>query len=359
MENLIGELYEIVKDHGEDEFMTTDRVRDWVGQFNENDREFVLRETIHILKKRYISKEDARKHVRKMLQYLTKTNDYKDVCSFIKDSFFINNQGEGKSQAHLLGFLDEILKSEYGCSLQDSNITKPKFIIYLDDILCTGETIVKGMCDEDEGWFNQPYIGDEEKTNYDYFAESGAKFVLAYLAVHKKCVDNLRGRFYHTLGERNVDFTYVWDTDFMIENDTSVSGSSLNFLFPSEKSLNELTKECKKHIEDKVNNVGYSKIKEIPLRPNDKPAEEKLFSSEENRIRYETVVLEKSIEFYNRADSLHDKPRPKPLGYGQYSEMSFGFGTMIFTWRNVPYNTPLVFWYPHHDCIPLFHRNFT
>lgn len=360
MENLINEMYEIIKDHRDDEeFMSPDRIKDWVEQFKEEDREFVLKETTHILKKRYISKEDAKKHVRNMLQYLTKSFEYTDVCAFIKDSYFINNQGEEKSQWHLLNFLDEILKSEFKCSLADCNEKEPKFIVYLDDILCTGETIVRGMCDEDDGWFNQPYSENEEKTNYDYFKESGAKFVLAYLAVHKKCVDNLRGRFYHTLGEKNVDFTYVWDTDFMIENDTSVAGSSLNFLFPTENSLNEQSKECKQHIEEKVGSSKYSKIKEIPLRPIDKPTEEKLFSSKENRIKYETIILEKSIEFYNRAENLHDKPRPKPLGYGQYSEMSFGFGTMIFTWRNVPYNTPLVFWYPHHDCIPLFCRNFT
>ena len=61
---------------------------------------------------------------------------------------------------------------------------------------------------------------------------------------------------------------------------------------------------------------------------------------------------------YYRSDKMQLDPRPKPLGYGLYTDMSFGFGTFIFTWRNVPFNVPLIFWYPHHDWTPLFVRKF-
>lgn len=33
----------------------------------------------------------------------------------------------------------------------------------------------------------------------------------------------------------------------------------------------------------------------------------------------------------------------RPLGYGLNTDKSFGYGTLLFSWRNVPFNTPLVF----------------
>lgn len=91
-------------------------------------------------------------------------------------------------------------------------------------------------------------------------------------------------------------------------------------------------------------------------RQNGRPINETLFSSIESRIRFERIILKKCIGIYNRANNSN--VRMKPLGYGLYSDINFGFGTLFFTWRNVAFNVPMVFWYSHKNFISLFERKF-
>jgi hypothetical protein len=67
-------------------------------------------------------------------------------------------------------------------------------------------------------------------------------------------------------------------------------------------------------------------------------------------------MLEKCIEVYNSAEN--DNVRMRPLGYGLKTEMNFGFGALNFSWRNVPFNVPMIFWYKHRGWIPLFERKY-
>ncbi|TKC12801.1 hypothetical protein FA048_04060 [Pedobacter polaris] len=355
MEILINELYELIKDHREDEgFMTVARVKAWITQFNEDDREFVLIETIHILKKRYLSKEGGRTYVKYMIEYLTEMHKCGSVKEFMADSYFINNQPQGKSQPMLLEFLNEVLKKEYSTSLDECNAKSPKYIIYLDDVLCTGETIVKGLTDQKTGWFNQ--TNENGRTNYEEYIKNDAHLVFAYLATHTRSSNKLANRLYFTMGKKDIkNVHYVWNTNFVVNNIYDEPNSNLNLLFPIQ-SDSESIKSCKEQIEKKINDRGYN-LNKITFRSLDKPVDEELFSSAENRNRYELIVLEKSIECYNFIPN--DNVRARPLGYGLYDDVSFGFGTMIFTWRNVPFNTPLLFWYPHNGWQPLFKREFT
>ena len=358
MKELIDELFEIIKDHMEEiSFTSKERIENWITQFDTADREFVMKETIHILKQRYISKKNGKEHVRGMIEYLMEQNGCETVKEFIAQSYFINNQAEGKSQGQLLSFLDEILQKEYDTSLSECNDATAKYIVYLDDILCTGQTIIDGLTHKEHGWFNLNHSSGV--SNYDYFKDNNAKLLLGYLSVHKRCSNKLNGRLWFALGKRPISYTTIWREDFVIDNDISIKDSSLNFLWPTADSLTEDNTEGKAQIEQKVIDNEYAKVTEIPLRDKSTPAKESLFTSKENRIRYETIILSKSLDIYNKAPGLNAKARSRPLGYGLYHEMTFGFGTLIFSWRNVPFNTPLVFWYPHNDWTPLFHRNYT
>lgn len=355
MELLINELYDLIKDHRSDEgFMTIERVKAWIMQFTEEDREFVLSETIHIFKQRYISKENGRKYVKIMVEYLADLCKCSNVKEFISDSYFINNQEQGKSQPALLNFLDEILKQEYSTTLSDCDAKSPKYIVYMDDILCTGETIVKSLTDKDIGWFNQQ--NENGTTNYEEYIKNDSKLVFAYLAVHKYCVDKLANRLSHAMGKKKIiNIQYVWDTDFIVNNVFTDSNSNLNLIFPTETESESILL-CKEQIEKKINDRGYN-MNKIIYRSADRPVEEVLFSSADNRKKYELIILEKCIEYYNLIPNSNIRARP--LGYGLYDDVSFGFGTLIFTWRNVPFNTPLVFWYTHNGCQPLFERVYT
>lgn len=357
MKELIDEMFEIIKDHREEErFMTKGRIRLWINEFKLEDREFIMKQTIHILKSRYVSKAMGREHVKMMLDFLKKGTKCESVADFVSQAYFFDLQNEDKSQKHLLNFMEEILVKDYKTSLSKSNQKDPKYFVYLDDILCTGQSVVQDLCKEKSGWFNKPH--PEGGSNYDFFKKIKGKLILGFLAVHTKCTNKLQGRMYHELGDKDISYMRVWNTDFVIDNDPTVTNSPLNYLFPSEESLTDVVKEGKAHIEEVVNENGRNKEKEIAWRAKGKPKNETLFTSSEDRVRYETIMLEKCLEIYNKS-KIKERPRPRPLGYGQVTEMGFGFGTLIFTWRNVPFNTPLAFWYPYYGFNPLFERKFT
>lgn len=355
MQGLIDALFNIIKDHREHEdFMTTERVATWISQFDEDDRLFILEETIHILKQRYISKDTGRTHVKNMIEFLKETHKYPSVKELISQSYFINNQAKDKSQSILLEFLEEILINDYETTLNECNERTPKHVIYLDDILCTGDTIIKGLADKNTGWF---YLkGIDGESNYDNFKKNNSQLILAYLAVHKRASNKFRGRLYYELEKREIgNIQTVWNKNFVIENDLSENNSAMNFLYPSEDVINEAIDQCKLQIEEKINTKGKN-LNKIKYRQPNEPKDETFFSSVENRSRYEKIILEKCITYYGH---ISDKLRSRPLGYGLNHDVDFGFGTMIFTWRNVPFNAPLIFWYSSNGCTPLFERIFT
>lgn len=360
MEQLIKEIYEIIKDYREDEgMMSEDRIHNWINQFDADDRVFVLEELKHILSHRYISKEKAKKLVKEMIEFLAGHFSYSNPKDFLLQSNFIDHQPEGKSQKVLLKFLDEIIQGEYGISITDCNTDKPKYYIYFDDILCTGDTLFKGLAKNEadsKGWLFK--LNEDKKTNWEVFKESKAKLVLAYFAVHKANIKKVFSRIYFALNKHNIDTVYAWDEEFNIENDMENANSKLNFLFPSENIKDELIIECQNQIEEKIKDSGYHKNDSIPYRQPGRPPHETFFTSPENRERFEKIILKKSIEVYNSSENLMNEPRPKPLGYGLYTDLTFGFGTLVFTWRNVPFNVPLIFWYPHHGWTALFERKF-
>ena len=66
----------------------------------------------------------------------------------------------------------------------------------------------------------------------------------------------------------------------------------------------------------------------------------------------ENAFLLKGIQILDNANS--QIPNIRALGYSLPSSKNFGFGALCFTWRNVPNNAPLVFWYSGGGFTPLF-----
>ena len=87
-------------------------------------------------------------------------------------------------------------------------------------------------------------------------------------------------------------------------------------------------------------------------RPANTPDNEEFFTSPENRKVIENVFLHKGIQILDNANS--QIPNIRTLGYSLPSLKDFGFGALCFTWRNVPNNAPLVFWYSGGGFTPLF-----
>jgi hypothetical protein len=240
------------------------------------------------------------------------------------------------------------------------NTTKPQVIIYLDDFLCTGETVVTGLTDKTSGWLNQRHISGV--SNYEYLINAKATMYLFYLAIHTRAAWKIPGRIFFNNNERNIpkeQLQIIQSEKFQVQNDLKTPGQSLNFLFPSEVIINDDILLWQQEIEDKIVSY-YPKLNgtKIEYRKKGEPQNETLFSSADNRDRYERIMLYKNMEYYQYLKHK-DTVRPRPLGYGQNTYVDFGLGTMLFSWRNVPYNAPLVFWYPYTDNTPLFERVFT
>ena len=130
--------------------------------------------------------------------------------------------------------------------------------------------------------------------------------------------------------------------------------SNFQILKPLEDHQNDLVNNYKNRVNEQVDNYINNKYSsdEAFYRPQNIPNNEEFFSSQENRIRYENILLKKGIEILKSSNPT--KHNIRPLGYSLPSIRDFGFGTLCFTWRNVPNNTPLVFWYSKGDFMPLF-----
>lgn len=366
MNELIDKVYEIVKCYRQEDgnFMSKEIITDWINQFEENDREFLLTELVNILQKRYITRnqfkdylkttffKDISGHMKKEF----KINDKKEI---FKRSFFINHQPEGKSQKAIIKIFEEVIYEELGLTIEDCGNDDPLCYIYLDDVLCTGDTIFKGIAHKD-GWLNEESI-NSEKTNREVLEEKKRPIFIVFYSIHLLNIHKLFRRIRFAQKKHKIDMVYFWQDNHEIDNRYNDSSSKLQYIFPIEDEEDELVNACKQQIEEKIDSHCKEKGYDTPdghfYRASNIPPEEVFFSSPENRNRFEKIILKKSIELYNKANS--DELRMRPLGYGLYTDKSFGYGTLLFSWRNVPFNTPLVFWYEHKGWKPLFKRKYS
>jgi hypothetical protein len=234
---------------------------------------------------------------------------------------------------------------------------KAKYYIYIDDVLCTGDTLFKGLANNTEsskGFFHKTHING--KTNLDIFLENEAKLLLGFFCLHEKNIHKVIKRFEYGL-KRIIPIHYSWNKGLEIDNNLT-GNSKFNFFILSESNRSDKVKECEQQIKGKLNTSNYYNEEDFYYRPNDVPDKENLYSSRQNRERYERIISEICIDIYNSSEGLKNHIRPRPLGYGLSLENSLGFGTLFFTWRNAPYNSPLIFWYGHNGWHPLFSRNY-
>lgn len=358
MEEKIAELLEQIADYRTDEnLMSSEIIGQWINQFKEEDREFVLSETTHLMKHRYLSLDNAKELLRRRIEFLAAEYKFESPNAFLNEVRVIDHQPEGKSQKILLNLLYEICQTNFGFDLSSHFNLKAKYYIYLDDVLCTGDTLFKGLAINEEnakGFFHKTHI--DGRTNLEIFQENDAKLLLGFFCLHKKNIHKVVKRIEYGL-KKVIPIHYSWNSGLEIDN-TQSADCKFNYFVLSESNKSDKVQECEEQIKNKLKTSNYYKVEDFYYRPENVPDEENLYSNKENRERYEKIIAEICIDIYNSSDTLLDNTRPRPLGYGLRLENSLGFGTLFFTWRNAPYNTPLIFWYGHHGWYPLFRRNY-
>ncbi|MEZ4887286.1 MAG: hypothetical protein R3E32_21320 [Chitinophagales bacterium] len=364
---LIREIYEIIKEYRKGDLvfdgkdMNKVHIKRWVYQFDKKDRIFMLKMTKMILKRYYINKSAFRNFFKVTLfekiesEFLKEGDNFED---FFQNSYFIRSQrSKEKSQAAVLKILDELL-CKFDSSVHNNN-SNPKYCIYLDDVICSGTSLYKCLRDKKSGWLHQNDF-DHILSNKDFMERDNIHLLIITYCSHLKAENDFKKI---KKENPNINFTFICEKNFKIDNYTKKSSSMLMCPLPTAIEKNtEKFSEIKK-VQNKIEEIvakNNSRENSHFYRYNiDKPEKNSFFSENpENWIKFEKIIAEKSIQLFCEMDSSDEKARP--LGYSTKIDKSFGFGTLFFTWRNVPFNTPMIFWYEKKGTwIPLFKRKYT
>ncbi|MVN79205.1 hypothetical protein GO988_22975 [Hymenobacter sp. HMF4947] len=350
MDQLIQSIHQTLSDYRADENdqsvrITPAGIQEWILQFEESDRLPILKELDNIFKKRYYSKKQVEDLLTTVVEFLTKEYKFENERDFLNNAVFIRTQPKGKSQSIMLDMLDKIVQVKYSISLAECGSSSRQYSIYLDDILCTGLKLIT----DTKTWADEKYSFD--KTNKQAVEENLTKLIFVYVFIHTKNYDLKKKELYYTskgLADKHKMYRAV-EIDNCIE-----AKSKIDLIMPVEES-DKLIIDYKNNTVLTVNEYNKRYDKTSPeefYRPDTIPVTEGFFTSPENRKIVERAFLRKGIEILNAANVNNKNMRA--LGYSIPSRKNFGFGALCFTWRNVPNNAPLVFWYLGGGFIPLF-----
>lgn len=345
-------------EHIDDVLIKETGITNWIYQFEESTRVPILEEIDRIMNTRYCSKEKMIAFLSNLISELYEKSGYKeDIKSFLSCVSFLDLQPHGKSQGIILNLLNNLLQERFNLSLNDCGSGEIKFFIYLDDILCTGLTLISNIID----WSK---LSDRNNNKYKNIIETRqAKLIIAYAFLHRRSYQKktieMRLKISKEFSE-NCELICLTEIDNTLDD-----GSRVDLIFPTENRPKEQSL-VEDQLDDKITQYKDNVIKIVDkhneqygivsqeefFRPKHLPRKETFFTNEENRQIIEKVFLEKGIDILQNVRSANKNMRP--LGYSIPSIKNFGFGALCFTWRNVPNNAPLVFWYSHGGFTPLF-----
>lgn len=351
-EQLIKNIYKILEDYRLDENnpevqMSEDRIRNWIIQFDEPLRIPILKELKNIFEKRYCSKNKVKILLEKVVIKLTEDFSFQTPQDFLRNSIFLNLQPEGKSQRIMLNLFDELISDKYGISLENCGTMSIRYSIYIDDILCTGLTLFNDI----KEWSGQNFsLG---KTNLQAINDDSTTLVFVYVFIHNKNYHKKIAEMRHKISNE-ISLKHKMYRHIEIENEIGIF-SKMDLVLPLESGETQSVINYKDSITNEVDNYTqrYNRISPNEFyRPTGLPSNETFFTDSENRKLVEDAFLLKGIEILNKANSISKNIRA--LGYSIPSLKNFGFGALCFTWRNIPNNAPLIFWYSGGGFFPLF-----
>ena len=339
---LVEQVYDKIKDFRKEEGVqiTRENIREWAEKFGD-DAEFMLAETDNILEKTYLTKEEAMELFRKYIKDHLQRYKYNDIVSYLQDVCYLRLQPEGKSQNVIVDMVEEIVRTDYGLNVEDYIDYPKKLYIYFDDVLITGGTLGKDLAT----WINEGNRKNELNNHT-------IKLEVNLIVEHRFGLSMMLYSLAHSMKDLRTDNIHIWHY-YEVENHLKLpyiyGGQKLNAVIIPVKAT--LPTEVIKYWE----NLSADRHAEYAFRSEGRPAKEEYFTSAENRIHYERVLVEKGLFIINQIQG-EVKGNIRPLGFIYPSYKTLGVGTLFFTWRNVPNNSPLVFWWdvPGHDWKPLF-----
>ena len=351
---LISKIYQVIKGYREGDLkrksITKKGIKNWITQFNVSHRNLVLTELCNIFKRRYFSKRKIKAILVKMIVEISDDLGFRSPKAFLKHAQFIRIQNIGKSQQDLLDLLSEVLEKKFSVSLVNCGSYSSRYSIYLDDMLCTGQTLRKDLIKWGHAAFPSSRI-----TNKIALERGRTKLVLIYLFCHmreyRKKLFDLETNYFQ---EKNFDpMLYceeVIDNNFL----TSKQQMILPSRSVASKKVIKYMDQVNAEVDEHIASLDFKSRKMRFFRPINFPRKELFYLSPDSRNTVEKVFLLKGIDIAMQA--INRKVNIRPLGYSLPSARNFGFGALCFTYRNISNNTPLVFWYSFTSFQPLFKK---
>lgn len=341
MEELAESIYKVIKDYRNHDnvYITQANIIEWAEQF-EADKLLVLTELNKIIKETYVSREKAKEFVYEHILSYLKLYNYSNITTFLIDTAFLEVQQAHKSQSAILKLLEEVLSEKFEESyLKFKDYPKVNYV-YFDDILASGSTIGRDVItflnrtDSSGKKFEQKIQDNEIKLSISIFCLHTWGFEFQKFRIQKE----FSGKVLKKIN---------WKWNYEIQNHAKFNDQKLNIAKP--------VKGNNLKINSYLENLVATKYEDYAYRKTNSPALENFFTSAENRIKFENILTEKGIDIINMIQG-EVKTNIRPLGLINPQYKIFGLGTHFFTWRNIPNNSPLVYWWEvnGHNWKPLF-----
>jgi len=340
MEKIVDEIVKFISDYRNDQGINIDKdhIITWVEQFNKKDRKFLLSELLHILPTSYLSKVDVKDILANLLNRFAENYEKDNVNKFLSKSRFLSCQGKYKSQTVLLKYLSSIVNEKFDTELNYDN-PDVKYWIYLDDVIASGGTFQKNIEDKIDDYGAEEIVENDIKIiSFFFFLHSWGHANTEYILSKrygKPLLGNMQFWFHHE-----------------IQNDPRINNHNPNPRFNIAYPIKD---KIRPHMDEYLEQLSADRNYENAYRAPQLPSTENYYSSRNNRIRYENIILDKGIDIYNRIEA--PAPPVRPLGFTVPSNKTFGTGSHVFTWRNISNTCPIVYWWEYNDWYPLFPVN--
>lgn len=302
---------------------TSAHVERWIRQFDSGVQLPILREMDHVLKRTYFS----RTRTKKFLAGLFKTEKLvgENPCAFWKGVKFLDIQGGGASQKEMLALFSKLLNANCGFKVSECGKDAEVFV-YIDDATFTGNRVKQDL----EGWIAKNAPAKAKVHIIMIAMHTGARY---YAEQYNK------GNILKAAKDAGKKIEFQWWCELGLENQHAKTDTS-DVLRPVRIPDDSAVKEY-------VTAMTYKPH----LRTAGQVGGKGIFSSDEARQLLEEEFLKAGVRIRKMCPNLNKFQRP----LGNMLLETFGFGSLIVTFRNCPNNAPLALW-AGDPWYPLFSR---
>lgn len=297
------ESYMLNIDGSVNEKLLHQHIKQWINQFEIFEQDFIASIVIKLLENRYITKKEEVEFIDELFE-----NQSLKIDGTMPLPLQI--QGNGKSQKHLVQHYQKVFSEHPKITYSQDRV------IYLDDFIFSGGRIYQDLTN---------WIPRQEKSHKIYVGVIGCHS--STWQTKKK----LKNKIFDNNQKNNLNSSLIFLDCTELENKLSKRNES-DVLWPMQKIFQ--TEEYKKY---EVPNFKYRDgFIETPYN---------LFKNNDERVRFENICLKYGFKIIERCKATNSTT--KPLGNCHFD--GYGFGGLIFNYRNCPNNTPLIFWWGSGD----------